>query len=203
MMPHAILVDLDGTLVETASANYHAYAQALAEVGLPISRRDFDARAAGRSWKHFLPEMLAQAGIDADPAGIAARKKLLYAQRFDELIPNTALIGMLRLRPSVCLAALVTNASAVNAHAVLRHIDLMDLFDAIVTGDDVARNKPAPDGYRLAARLLGVEAAQCIVIEDSDIGVASAHAFGAPVLRMTAVPARHSAAATAERCASR
>ena len=73
MKTHAILVDLDGTLIETAGANYHAYAQSLAEVGLSISRQEFDARAAGRNWKQFLPEMLKQAGIDADPARLANR----------------------------------------------------------------------------------------------------------------------------------
>lgn len=191
MKKHAILVDLDGTLVETASANYHAYAQSLAEVGLLISRQDFDAQAAGRNWKQFLPEMLAQQGIDADPALLAARKKLLYPQCFNQLIPNTALIALLRLRSPACMAALVTNASADNVHAVLHHFDLIDLFDTIVTGDDVSRHKPAPDCYHLASSRLGVNPAQCIVIEDSDIGVASANAFGAPVLRVTAISACH------------
>lgn len=186
----AILVDLDGTLVDTALANYEAYAQSLAEVGVAITRERFDREVAGRNWKQFLPEMLARAGVQAEPRAVAARKTAIYAERLDRVIPNHALIALLRqLRATECLAALVTSASAANARAVLRHLDLAGLFDTIVTGDDVANHKPAPDSYQLAAERLGVAPAQCVVIEDSDIGVASAHAFGAPVLRVGAVSA--------------
>jgi beta-phosphoglucomutase len=188
MTPLAILVDLDGTLVDTALANYEAYAQSLAEVGVTISRERFDREVAGRNWKQFLPEMLARAGVQAEPRAVAARKTVIYAERLDRVIPNHALIALLRqLRATQCLAALVTSASAANARAVLRHLDLAGLFDTIVTGDDVSNHKPAPDSYQLAAQRLGVDPAQCIVIEDSDIGVASANAFGAPVLRVGAV----------------
>ncbi|AMO24436.1 fructose-1-phosphate/6-phosphogluconate phosphatase [Ramlibacter solisilvae] len=187
MKPQALLVDLDGTLVETASANYHAYAQSLAEVGLTISREEFEARAAGRNWRQFLPEMLAEAGIAAEPRTIADRKASIYARSFDRLVPNTALIALLRLRSPACMAALVTSASAANAYAVLHHLGLTDLFDIIVTGDDVPRHKPAPDAYQLAALQLGVEPANCIVIEDSDAGIASALDFGALVLRLTSI----------------
>jgi beta-phosphoglucomutase len=190
MKPLAILVDLDGTLVDTALANYEAYAQSLAEVGVAISRERFDSEVAGRNWKQFLPEMLARAGVQVEPRTVAARKTAIYAERLDRVVPNHALIALLRqLRAAECLAALVTSASAANAHAVLHHLDLDSLFDTIVTGDDVSNHKPAPDSYQLAAERLGVSPSQCVVIEDSDIGVASANAFGAPVLRVGAVSA--------------
>lgn len=191
----AILVDLDGTLADTSGANYRAYAQAMAEVGVVVAREEFEARAAGRHWTQFLPGFLAGAGCTVDARGVAQRKACLYADCLREVVPNEALVALLRLRAASTKTALVTSASRANASAVLTHLGLADLFDTIVTGDDVARHKPEPDGYELAARRLQVEPAQCIVIEDSDAGVASAMRFGAQVLRVRLVPAAALAAA--------
>ena len=60
----------------------------------------------------------------------------------------------------------------------LRAVGIDELFDAIVTADDVTHAKPAPDGYLLAARLLGVSPQHCIVYEDSSTGMESARAAG-------------------------
>lgn len=65
------------------------------------------------------------------------------------------------------------------------------LFDVVVTGDQVSRGKPDPEAYLLAAHRLGVEAANCVAIEDSAVGVRSAHASGARtigVIRHVDVP---------------
>ena len=77
-----------------------------------------------------------------------------------------------------------TTASGANVRAILDHFELASLFDLVVTGDDVAKHKPEPDAYRVAADRLGCAPEECVVIEDSDIGVAAGRAFGAPVLRV-------------------
>jgi HAD superfamily hydrolase (TIGR01509 family) len=183
----ALLVDLDGTLVDTASANYLAYAEALGEVGVSISREAFDRVAFGRNWRQFLPALLAdRAGVE--PAAVAARKVALYPGKIEHTRVNEALVSLLAsLRPT-WRTALVTTASAANAGAILHHYELHALFDTIVTGSDVARHKPNPEAYVLAAERLGVAAADCLIVEDSEIGLASARAFGAPCL-MVAFPA--------------
>ena len=56
---------------------------------------------------------------------------------------------------------------------------MTDAFPVALGGDDVANGKPAPDIYIRAARLLGLEAADCVAIEDSPIGLAAASASGA------------------------
>lgn len=180
----ALLVDLDGTLVDTSVINYEAYAAALAEVGVHIERDAFDKIAQGRNWKQFLPAILANAGIAEDPAGIARRKSQIYAGLIGAAQPNQALVELLGMLKPFCRTALVTTASAINASAVLSAHNLQRLFDVVVTGDDVRNHKPDPEAYALAARQLGVPAEACLVIEDSDIGVASAKAFGSAVLKV-------------------
>lgn len=182
----AYLVDFDGTLADTSAANYLAYANALKEIGVALGREQFDKLAFGRNWRQFLPLILREHGSSANPAAVAARKVELYREAVGSVSFNEALILLLENRDSALKTALVTSASSENVRSVLsaRH-KLGSLFDVIVTGDDVTRHKPDPQGYVIAAELLGVSAENCIVFEDSDIGIMAGQAFGSHVLRVS------------------
>ena len=181
----ALLVDLDGTLADTGDANFAAYATALEEVGIAIEQDGFDERASGRSWRQFLPEFLTDAGVNSDPAEIAARKAALYPRYFNLVVINGALVELIRRHRAIGPVALVTTASRTNVEAMLDHFALRPLFDLVITGDDVDRHKPDPQAYQIAAERLGVQPGDCLVIEDSDVGVAAGRAFGAPILRLS------------------
>jgi beta-phosphoglucomutase len=70
----AVMVDLDGTLVDTAMANFEAYRDALAEIGVSVDRERFLDVAHGRSWREFLPALIGTMGADHEPSVVAARK---------------------------------------------------------------------------------------------------------------------------------
>jgi HAD superfamily hydrolase (TIGR01509 family) len=184
----ALLVDLDGTLVDTGEANFQAYAAALREAGVEIGRRRFDELSQGRNWRNFLPLMLA--GAEASPEAVAARKAALYGDFLHLTVLNSGVARLLELCRAQWRCALVTTASRRNAEAILHYHNIEHLFDCIVTGDDVARHKPDPEAYRLAAEWLGAEPQRCVAIEDTDIGAASASAFGAAVIRVQPLKAR-------------
>ena len=185
-MLQAYLVDFDGTLADTGDANYLAYAAALHEVGVAIDREQFDSQAFGRNWRQFLPVLLKDHACDADPAAVAARKAVHYRAAAANIRFNDALIFLLQHRGEQTRAALVTSASAANVGAALAsRANLRQLFDAIVTGDDVSRHKPDPQGYEIAAKLLRVEAEHCLVLEDSIPGIEAGMAFGAQVLKIS------------------
>lgn len=181
----AIMVDLDGTLARTVDANSAAYQKALAEVGVEISRQQFEWRAQGRNWRQFLPEFLAEAGVVANPEAIADRKLEIYRSELLHIQINQALVQIIETgRSHDMRTALVTSASMSTVRTLLSVKQLSHLFDTIVTGDDVLHHKPHPEPYALAAEHLMVEPQECIVYEDSDVGVASATAFGAHVVRV-------------------
>lgn len=181
----ALLVDLDGTLVDTEEANYAAYAAALDEAGVRISRETFAATAFGRSWRQFLPILLGNSGTLDQAERIARRKAELYADRLHLTTSSAGLIALVGAMRPVCRTALVTSASRANSTAVLGHHKLNGLFDLIIAGDDVTRHKPDPEAYWLAAERLKVTPCECLVFEDSDVGVTAATAFGARVVRVT------------------
>jgi beta-phosphoglucomutase len=180
----ALLFDLDGTLVDTAEANYRAYTAALAEIGCEIARGEFDAAATGRRWNQFLPALLPE--LDAvGHAAVAARKRALYPRFLGRSRVNTHIVDLARAAAVSLRLALVTSASRQSVDAVLAAHGLGDLFEMVITGDDVAAPKPAPDAYRLAMQRLGVTPAQCLAFEDSDIGAESAARAGIAVMRVT------------------
>jgi beta-phosphoglucomutase len=179
----ALLFDLDGTLVDTSEANFRAYRDALGEVGVTIERERFERVAFGRNWRQFLPQFLEQAGSEADPANVAARKRALYGNHRNAFRYNEQLLALAAAAHPNQRVALVTAASADSIDVVLGPAR-RKLFEVEVTGDDVARHKPAPDAYLLAARRLGVAPASCVAFEDSDIGAASATAAGMTVVRV-------------------
>ncbi|MBW3654544.1 MAG: HAD family phosphatase [Gemmatimonadetes bacterium] len=179
-----LLVDMDGTLVDTGEANYEAYAAALRAVGVSVARDAFDEAALGKNWRQFLPALLGAARSGADPAAVAAHKAEIYPGTIPLTRVNHALVALIRTGRPRWRTALVTTASRPSVAAVLRHHGLEDLFDTIVTGSEVTRHKPDPEAYHLAAARLDLSPADCLVVEDSDVGVASAAAFGARCLRI-------------------
>lgn len=180
MSLRALLVDMDGTLVDTAEANFRAYAEALSEAGVSIARPDFERIATGRNWRQFLPPLL---GHDMErAAAVAGRKAALYPRHAGATVLNAGLVVLLRdFAARGGKVALVTTASRPNVDTILHSHGLSGLFDLIVSGNDVQRHKPDPEAYALAAARLGVTAGECLVFEDSEIGIRAARAFGAPV----------------------
>jgi HAD superfamily hydrolase (TIGR01509 family) len=82
--------------------------------------------------------------------------------------------------------ALVTGSSRVEARQALAALGLVDAFPVVVAAEDVARSKPAPDGYLAAARALGVDPETCLVVEDSRAGISAGLAAGCRVVAVRA-----------------
>lgn len=178
-----VLMDMDGTLCETEPV-WMACEGAMAE-------------RAGVEWT--VADGLSLVGLDLlDSARVLKRRLGLAAsppQIVDELVDAVAAavaVTGVEWRPGALDLVQRCNAAGVPIALVTmsyrRFCDAITstmprgAFDAIVTGDEVRRGKPAPDPYLEAAALLGVEARCCVAIEDSPTGAAAADAAGCAVL---------------------
>ena len=181
-MLRAVLVDFDGTLVHTSLANSAAYATALAEVGISVDADRIAPVIEGRSWRDFLPELI---GTRADVVAeaVAQRKRALYPQFYSLIRLNSQLVDLLAAVRGRLAVGLVTTASAAAVEGVTGLFQLGHLFDVVVCGDDVAQAKPHPEAYHLAAARLSVSPDECLVVEDSPVGMAAARAFGSGLLQ--------------------
>ncbi len=91
---------------------------------------------------------------------------------------SRAVASLARLWHGRVPMAVASNGRRANVEASLGATGLLPLFDVLVAAEDVAAGKPAPDVFLESARRLGVEPAGCVVLEDSDEGLAAAHAAG-------------------------
>jgi beta-phosphoglucomutase len=182
-MTNYFLFDLDGTLFDTTEANIAAYSQAFQQVGLVFDETHYRQLFGLR----FL-EMMQQLAPEVDEATrnkVKALKSRFYKDNLDLVRPNHGLLALLQTISEDYKTALVTTASRSNVENLLTHFNVpQPLFDVIITGEDVAHGKPHPECYQLAADALQANPAECIVFEDSDIGVAAATAAGIKVIRI-------------------
>lgn len=181
LMIDAILFDLDGTLIDTESVALQAGHAAFGDLGVGVDMAlmhrlvGVDQPTSRKIIQASLPDLdirqLAQAW-DARFNAAILQDLPLKAGAVD-------LLG-LALRPM----AIVTSSGRDAAHHKLRLAQIDHHFQHVVTVGDVARPKPAPDPYLLAAQKLGVSPTRCLAFEDSETGAEAAYRAGCIVVQV-------------------
>lgn len=178
----ALIFDLDGVLVDSMPLHTLAWQRYLAQLG--ICREDVAIQMHGRRNDEIVREFL---GAEADSSVVTEHgrakerlfREMMGANLKAALVPGA---GEFLSRAHGLPTALATNAEPDNVTFVLDGADLRRWFRVIVDGSQVERAKPAPDVYLTAAARLGVAPGNCIVFEDSPVGVAAARAAGMRVV---------------------
>jgi HAD superfamily hydrolase (TIGR01509 family) len=181
----AVLFDMDGLLVDTEPLWFETEIEVMARLGAPWRKED-QKQLLGGSMPRTVSFLLSKATEPATPEDVerwmtdgmlsraaAGRVEVLPGAR--ELLAEVAAAGIPH--------ALVTSSLRSLSEAVLSGTGLV--FPVTITGDDVPVTKPDPAPYLLAAKLLDVDPARCVALEDSPNGTASATAAGC---RVVAVP---------------
>jgi phosphoglycolate phosphatase len=187
---HAVLFDLDGTLLDTAGAITAALNQALAERRLgPLCAAQVRAMI-GRGGPILIARAVARLGFAMDEADQAAllQRYFLHYERIEAGTEDSA-----RVYPGVgeCLEALhrlglrlavVTNKQQQFAIGLLRRLGLSEWIQVLIGGDSCERRKPDPQPLQLACEWLQVETARALMVGDSINDVLAARAAGLPVV---------------------
>jgi sugar-phosphatase len=176
------LFDFDGTLVDTSPLHAEAYRRVLEE-RRPDLVPGFDY--------HALKGKTTRAGYaalgvpEADLDAFTAAKQTLFREAVAAgrmyIMPGAVdLLNALTAHGDALF--LVTSGSLGSVSEALKAASLTDLFQGIVTADDVTRGKPAPDPFLLCLKRFGLDSAESVVVEDALSGVQSGHAAGLPVI---------------------
>jgi HAD superfamily hydrolase (TIGR01509 family) len=180
-MTSAVIFDCDGVLVDSEIIAREVELAVLAEIGLHYDPHEFTVKFMGRSSTAFYElldadgrERLGRPIADEIQGPIRAR----YAKAVDERLAEVP--GALRAVAALRHAKAVASSSTVRGLGIkLRRTGLWDRFAPhVYSGEHVAHAKPAPDLFLHAAKALGVEPAECLVIEDSVNGVLAGRAAG-------------------------
>jgi HAD superfamily hydrolase (TIGR01509 family) len=176
--PAAVLWDMDGTLVDTEPYWMDAERELVASFGGTWTHEDGLALVGSGLWASA--EVFRGRGVELSADEIVTYLTDRVLARIKVEVPwrPGALELLAELKARGIPMALVTMSVHRMAEYVASFIDF-DPFDVIVAGDDVTHAKPHPEPYLRAAELLGVSAEDCVAVEDSSTGLASAVASGA------------------------
>jgi len=171
----AVLCDMDGTLVDSTTmvdTMWNEFADVHGLDGAEV-----------RAFAHGRPSRATIARYLDDEAQVRVWTETIHsmeAGRFDGVVEVAGAVAFIEELPRERWA-LVTSALADPARARLRVVGI-EPPDVLIGADDVTHGKPHPEGYARAARELGVDAARCVVFEDTDAGIEAGQAAGCAVV---------------------
>lgn len=174
-----IISDLDGTLLDTFEANYRAYSKAFYAEGLSLSGDDY-RECFGLGFEDFAKKIGLQ---EPEKSRIKQLKAQCYSEFFSLIQVNRRLWNILEeAHRSGTITVLASTASKVNLDQVCRYFNLGEnLFNLVLTGNDVKNNKPDPEIYETAMQQAHVSPSETLIFEDSEVGLEAAVRSGATV----------------------
>ncbi|HKO49143.1 MAG TPA: HAD family phosphatase [Polyangiaceae bacterium] len=176
----AFIFDCDGTLADSMPLHQRAWVAALRKYGATF---DFGwelfMSRAGKSIELTVAELNAEFGTALDPALVSAAQRAEYDVLALGVKPIDEVVAYARARAQAgCPVSVASGGDAPTVARTLRTIGVSDLFPIVVTVEDVEHGKPAPDLFLLAAKRMGVAPAECLVFEDSLLGIMAAERAG-------------------------
>ena len=173
----AYLFDCDGTIVDSMPLHYKAWKKALAEHGAEYKEELFYAWG-GRPIREIIQLLNEMQGLEMPVEEVAARKEALYHQLVPTVQPIPEVVEHIDAKHGHVPMAVVSGSRRSSVTASLSAVNLLDKFDTLVCAEDYKNGKPAPDAFLLAAERLGVPPVECLVFEDTDLGIEAATAAG-------------------------
>jgi beta-phosphoglucomutase len=179
MTKKAFIFDLDGVIVDTAKFHYLAWKELANELGFNFTEEQ-NEQLKGVSRVASLEILLNIGKIQLSNE----RKEILLKEKNEQYLGYISKMGQDEILPGIkkLLAYLKENqipfclgSASKNARLILKILDLYDLFDAIVDGNDVSSAKPDPEVFLIAAKKLNKDPHDCIVIEDARAGIQAAN----------------------------
>jgi len=182
-----IIFDCDGTLVDSMPAHYKAWQIALEEHGAKgVFQEDVFYAMGGRPTTDIVTQLNGDYGLHLDPEEVAQSKRRAFLSRLNEIEIIDEVVEFAREWSGKVPMAIATGGTRLVIEKTLQACGLSDLFEDVITANDVALGKPAPDVFLKAAEAIGVAPEKCLALEDAPVGIMAAQLAGMQVL---AVPA--------------
>ena len=182
-MSPVLLLDLDGTLVDSNAAHSEAFARAAAQAGMPLPRDRFD-REIGKGGDHLVTDVFG-ASVEAERGDDLREATGRHFREVIERDPIAVFDGAERLaqaaRQRGANVALATSSSEDDLEAILKNagVDFREFADYVTSASDVDGSKPAPDLVAVVAEHFGVPAAACVLLGDTIYDALAARRAGA------------------------
>lgn len=192
-MLKAVVFDFDGIIVDSEPIHYRAFQEVLQPLGLGYGWDEYLERYIGFDDRDAFREVFRKAGRKLGPellGELIGRKAIL----FEEIVrngvkPYPGVVELIKNLSGSIPLALCSGALRRDIAPILEMLGLQSVFDVVVTADEVNASKPDPESYRLAVcrladafKEMNITPGDCLAIEDTPAGIASARAAGLHVL---------------------
>jgi beta-phosphoglucomutase len=186
-----LIFDMDGTLVHNMHFHQQAWLSFLAQYGIEVTDAEFQEKNAGTILE-VVPRFFEGLTDHEEIARLGREKEALYRELYRPHVqPLPGLKEFLEAaRAGGLKLALATAADQDNIRFTLEELGITGLFDAITGSEEVKKGKPDPEVFLISARKLGLLPSECIVFEDSHVGIRAGLAAGMPVIAMATTHTR-------------
>ena len=173
----AYLFDCDGTIVDSMPLHYVAWKRVLSEWNCEFAEDVFYAWG-GMPVAEIIATLNARHGLAMPVKEVARRKEALYFEILPELKAVPEVLEHIEASHGQIPFAVVSGSTRVSVTASLDVLKILDRFDTLVCAGDYERSKPDPEPFLIAAERLGIAPEDCLVFEDTEMGIQAATAAG-------------------------
>ncbi|MCU1302824.1 MAG: HAD-superfamily hydrolase, subfamily variant 3 [Candidatus Sulfotelmatobacter sp.] len=173
----AYLFDCDGTIADSMPLHYLAWRKALAEWNCEFDEKRFYAWG-GMPVAEIISTLNKKHGLSMPVETVSLRKERLYFDLLPQLKPVPEVLEHIEAEHGRTPFAVVSGSTRESVIASLVSLNLLDRFDTLVCAGDYKRGKPDPEAFLLASERLGVAPENCLVFEDTEMGIQAAQAAG-------------------------
>ncbi len=173
----AYLFDCDGTIVDSMPLHYVAWKKALAEWNCEFPEDVFYSWG-GMPVREIVATLNARNGLEMPVQELAKRKEGLYYESLPMLQAVPEVMEHIDLSHGKIPFAVVSGSTRESVTKSLTILGILDKFDTLVCAGDYTKAKPDPEPFLIAAERLGVAPGDCLVFEDTDMGIQAATSAG-------------------------
>jgi len=173
----AYLFDCDGTIADSMPLHYRAWKKALADFNCDYPE-DLFYSWGGKPVRQIIAGLNEIYGLKMPIEALAERKERLYLEQLPQLKVIPEVLEHIEAQHGLIPFAVVSCSKRESVVGSLTVLNLLDKFDTIVAAEDYKNGKPAPDAFLLAAARLAVQPEDCLVFEDTALGIQAATAAG-------------------------
>jgi beta-phosphoglucomutase family hydrolase len=187
----AVIWDMDGVLADTASYHFRAWQEIFARRGIKFTEADFK-RSFGIRNDAIIKNVLGKAITRDEIETIAKEKEAIFRRIIGKKIkPLPGAIELIQALDERGIKMAIASSTVIaNIRLIIGRLGIANYFQAFITGHDVTEGKPSPQVFLLAAKRLGIEPQNCLVVEDAVAGVKAARSAG---MRCLAISNTHPA----------
>ncbi|NWK54387.1 HAD family phosphatase [Verrucomicrobiaceae bacterium N1E253] len=179
----AVIFDLDGTLVDSMPVHFAAWCDALAKHHAGnVFPEDVFYAMGGRPTKDIVEEINGECGLHLDAEAVCVDKRAAFLSNLDQVEINEEVVDFAKSLRGKLPMAVASGGTRMVVEKTLQITGLSDLFDEVVTANDVKCGKPAPDVFLETASRLEIAPERCLVLEDAAPGIMAAQSAGMQVV---------------------